>query len=244
MLAAGSGRPIGIDSQILVLNFYFNVVRNLWIDEHRCEARFTARSGVERTEPNEPVHPGFGHKQPVGVLAAGGERGRFDSRFLAGLFVDNLGLESAPLTPTEIHAEQHSGPILGIGAARSRIYGHDRIASIIGSGQQCFSLCFFNVFFEFIESALQFAERALVITREFEEHAGIIDLPAKLLGFLYGGLETAARFQDCLRAFLIVPEVWFCKLFFEFGEFLPLGFGVKETSAIHRRGLKAFRTFL
>src|SRR5215467_13978257 len=94
------------------------------------------------------MHAGFRNKQSISVVSGGGERRGFQTGFLPRLLVDNFYFESSTLAPAEIHTQQHSGPVLSIGAARSGVYRYDSVASIVRTRQQHFCLSLFYILFE------------------------------------------------------------------------------------------------
>ena len=76
-----------------------------------------ARVGIERRDPHQPVHAGFGLQPAIGVVAADLDGGGLDAGFFAlGLF-QIFDLEAVLLGPARVHAQQHRGPVLALGAA-------------------------------------------------------------------------------------------------------------------------------
>ena len=71
--------------------------------------------------------PASASQQAVGVVAGHGERRALDARLVAGLQVDHVALEAAALGPAQVHAQQHLGPVLRLGAAGARVDGHDGV---------------------------------------------------------------------------------------------------------------------
>src|SRR5215217_3083331 len=72
---------------------------------------------IKRRDTHQPVHSGFGSQKPVGVFAFNSERYTLQSSFLAGLILEHFSFEATLLGPLQIHAQQHLGPILRLGAA-------------------------------------------------------------------------------------------------------------------------------
>ena len=100
-------------------------------DLDQREARVAAVGGVERRQAHEPVHALLGREEAVGVLAPGDEGGRLDARLLARGRLLHLDLEAALLRPAQVHAQQHLGPVLGVGAARAAVHGHHGVAGVV-----------------------------------------------------------------------------------------------------------------
>src|SRR5262249_26826038 len=131
VLATRSGRAVGINPEVLILYFDFDVLVNLRIYEYRGKAGFPARSGIERAKPDQPVDAGFGGQEPVGVLALHRESRRLDPGFLAWLFIDDLCLEPSAFAPSEVHSKKHFGPVLRVGSTGPGIDSNDCVTAIV-----------------------------------------------------------------------------------------------------------------
>ena len=53
-----------------------------------------------------------------------------------GLHFVELDVEAAPLGPAHEHAQQHLGPVGGVGAARARVHFADRVTLVVLAGEQ------------------------------------------------------------------------------------------------------------
>ena len=62
--------------------------------------------------------------------------------------------------------QQHLGPVLSVGPAGARVDGNDRIAGVVGTGQQHLGLGFFDFAFEPVNDGLQFLEGSLILGGE------------------------------------------------------------------------------
>ena len=74
--------------------------------------------------------PASADEQPVGVVAGHRERRALDAGLVARLQVDDLAPEAAALRPAQVHAQQHLGPVLRLGAAGARMDRDDRVLAI------------------------------------------------------------------------------------------------------------------
>ncbi len=117
VLAAGAARAREGDVDVGGIDLDVDRVVDHRIDGDGGEARVAARVRVVGRDAHETVHAGFRLEPAVGVLALDLEGGGLDARLLAGALVDKLHLEAAPLRPTHVHARQHRGPVLALGAA-------------------------------------------------------------------------------------------------------------------------------
>src|SRR5690606_39322833 len=59
---------------------------------------------------------------PIGVLPLDENRGRLDARFLTVVNLQHLDLEAPAFRPARVHAQQHRGPVLALGAAGAGVY--------------------------------------------------------------------------------------------------------------------------
>ena len=117
VLAAGPARTVDVDPQLSGVDLDGDGVIDLRRDEHRRERGMAPVPGVERRLPHQPVHAGLGAQPTVGVFPLETYGGALDAGHLSVGHLDQIGLESAPLTPAQVHAEQHPRPVLGLGAA-------------------------------------------------------------------------------------------------------------------------------
>ena len=63
----------------------------------------------------------FALEQAVGVVALDAQGHALDARLVAGQVVQNFHLEPLFVRPAQVHAFQHFGPVLGLGAARAGV---------------------------------------------------------------------------------------------------------------------------
>ncbi len=105
---------------------------------------------VERRNPNEAMDAALGLKIAVGIFAAHQQRDRFDSDFFAGLNIDNLRFETAPLDPALIHAQKHVGPVARFGAAGAGVNCYERVRAIAFAGEKLAQLELFELVHETI----------------------------------------------------------------------------------------------
>ncbi len=92
--------------------------------------------GIMRRDAHETMHAGL-RLQVAVRIGAGDRNGRaLDAGLIAGLKIEGLHLEALSLRPSHVHAQEHLGPILGLGAAGSRMYGEDGIVLIELAGEE------------------------------------------------------------------------------------------------------------
>ena len=107
-----------------------DVVVDLRRHEHGRERRVPAMSRVERRLADQPVHAGFGAQPAVRVLALHVDRRALDAGDVAGRVLEHVDGEAAPLAPAQVHAQQHLGPVLRLGAAGAGLNVEERVVRV------------------------------------------------------------------------------------------------------------------
>ena len=187
VLAAGARGAVGVDLQVVVVDL--DVARLL--DDRRDldarERRLAPVGGVERAEADEAVHALLGGVEPVGVLALRAEGRRLDAGLLPRARLQQLGLEAAALGPAHHHPQHHLRPVLGVGAARAGVDGHERVAGVVVAGEEPLLL-------EGGEPLLDGLERLVELLGELRVLLGELDEPVEVGGV---GLERRGRSRAC-----------------------------------------------
>jgi hypothetical protein len=114
-------------------------------------------------------------EQSEGVLSIHTKRRGLDARFFSGLIVIQHGLEALSLSPSEIHAHEHLGPVLRVYAARAGMNRDDGVARIIFAGEEGFGLDAIDELLQACDFALQVAVNAFTLANQLEVRADIID---------------------------------------------------------------------
>jgi hypothetical protein len=117
VLAAGAGGAVDIDLEVGGIDRDVDLVVHLGRDEHRGEAGVAAVVGIEGRLAHQAVHAGLGLEPAIGVIALDAHGGRLDAGHFAAADFHQLGLPAARLAPAQVHAQQHLGPVLGLGTA-------------------------------------------------------------------------------------------------------------------------------
>ena len=180
------------------------------IDVDARERRVAARVGIERRDAHQPVHAVLGLEPAVGVAALDLDGRRLDAGLLAlGLF-EILDLVAVLLGPARVHAQQHVGPVLALGAAGA---GMDLEIAVVGVGlarQQRLELAARDLGLELACSA---SSASAMVFWSFSASPSSIMVSwssSSLLDAADGGeliLERGALLHHALRALLVVPEV-------------------------------------
>ena len=109
-------------------------------DVERGERGVAARRLVERRDAHQAMDAGLGQQHAVGEVAVDRQRGALDARLVAGLHVHHFALEAAALGPADVHAQQHLGPVLRLGAAGAGMDGDDGVAAIVLAAEHLLGL--------------------------------------------------------------------------------------------------------
>ena len=124
----------------------------------------------------------LGAQQAVGVAPLDDELGGRDTGLGAFGDVVDLALKATPLGPTPVHAQQHLGPVLRVGATRARLDRAHRITLVVLAGEQ-------RPQFEFVEALLGRVDRladlgfdriVAFFFRQLEQRRRVVDAPFEL----------------------------------------------------------------
>ena len=140
VLPAGARCAIGVDLQVALVDLDLDVVIDHRIHPDAGETGVPPRRGIERADAHQPVHAGLGLQPAIGVRPAHLQRRRLDAGLLALALLQQLHLVAVLLGPAHIHAHQHLGPVLRLGAAGA---GVDLDVGVVGvglAGQQALDL--------------------------------------------------------------------------------------------------------
>ena len=131
---------------------------------------------IEGRDAHQPVHADFGGQQTERVLADDDERRALEARFVAGLIVDQLALEAAALRPSQVHPEQHLGPVLRLGAAGAGMNRDDRVLAIVLAAEHLLDLAGLHFLIERLERLRELRVHRLAGLRPLDEHAEVVAL--------------------------------------------------------------------
>ena len=136
MLAPGARRAIGIGADICRIDVDDDGVVDHRINPHRGETGVALGGGVERRDADQPVHAPFGLQPAVGVGALDLQRCGLDARLFAAGFLKEVDGHAMLLGPARVHAQQHAGPVTGLGAAGAGVDLDEGVIAVGLTGQQ------------------------------------------------------------------------------------------------------------
>ena len=156
------------------LDVDFDAVVDFRRDVDAGERGVAALGLVEGRNAHQAVHADLAGQQSVGILAVHAERGGLDARFFARLVVVEHRLEALALGPAQIHAQQHVGPVLRLGAAGAGMDGHDGVAGVVFAGEQRFGFEPVDQLAQRIDLAAQIGIDAFAFARQFEVGGDVV----------------------------------------------------------------------
>jgi hypothetical protein len=177
----------------------------------------------------------FGEQHAVRVITLHDDRGALDAGFVARLKVDHVALEAAALGPSQVHAEQHLGPVLRLGAAGPGMDRHDRVLAVVFAAQHLLGLAGIDERGEIVQAGREIVRDGLPGLRPFEQHRQVLDTASQRLAEVAILFEPAPALLRLLRGGLVLPEVGGADPLFYLGEFFRVAGGVKDSSADRRR---------
>src|ERR1019366_2813083 len=187
VLSALAPGAIGVGANVFRLDVDFDAFVNFRRDIHAGKRRVAALGLVERRDAYQAVHTDLADQQPIGVLAIDAEGCRLDARLVAWLILIELRGETLALRPAQVHAHQHFGPILRLGAAGAGMNGHDGAALIIFAGEQRLGLQLLDQAAQGIHFAPQFSRNLFAFARQIEVSGDVAGTPRQ---FSLGGKQA------------------------------------------------------
>ena len=104
------------------------------------------------------------------------KRRRLDPRLLARRRLLHLDVEAAALGPAQVHAQQHLGPVLRVGAAGAGADGDDGVAGVVLAAEQPRLLELGEPALDRVELALELGRDPVVLDRQLGELLEVVEL--------------------------------------------------------------------
>jgi hypothetical protein len=231
VLAAGAGGPEHVDAQVRGIDVDLDRIVHFRIDVHRCEGRVATAAGIERRLAYQPVDAGFGAQVAVGVLAIHLDGGALDPGDIARCFLEDSGLEAAPLAIAQVLAQQHRRPVAGFGAAGAGLDFDEAVAGVGRIVEHPPEFKVLDAFLDLLGVGLDGDDRLVValVHRHLEEIAGVRQRLRQAGQAEHRGLERALLAPEGERGFGIVPDVRRLERRIDFYQAVLLVFEVKDT---------------
>ena len=191
---------------------------------------------VEGRDAHQPVHAPLGGEEPVGVLAVDGEGDALDAGLVALAGFVQLDVEAPRLRPAQVHAQEHLGPVLALGAPGARVDADDGVAGVELPGEQPLLL-------QALEDPADLGRQPLDLFRQLlghlvaagllgghvEQHLQVVDLRGEVLVVLQPAPQAAVAGAQLLGVVLVVPEVRGAHRLLEGGDVALQRIGVKDS---------------
>src|SRR5271165_4510212 len=217
MLSALAAGAISIDADIFRLDDNFNAFVNFRRHVDAGKGSMAPLGLIEGRNADEAVHADLALQKSEGVLAVHGKRRGLQPSLFTGLVVVEYSLEALPLSPAQIHAQEHVGPILRLGAAGSGMDGDDGVAGVVLAGEQCLGFETVEQLAQRADFALQVGVDALAFFGEIEV-GGNVFAAARQVGVVGEHVFQALLLaHHLLRALRIRPQIRVGRLLLNFG---------------------------
>ncbi len=87
----------------------------------------------------------FSFAEAIGIITTDFESGAFDASFFAHGLVNQIAFEAFGFGPARVSAQQHFGPIGGIGATHARFNREKGVAVVVASTEEHFDFEFVDI---------------------------------------------------------------------------------------------------
>jgi hypothetical protein len=135
------------------------------------------------------------------------------------------------LRPARVHAQQHLGPVLALGAARPGVDRGDRVGAVVRAGKQRRELELVDVGLEGLDRRRELTSEVGIglVGQQFVDGRGVVQADDQ--GVVSADVVAQARElrRDLLRPLLVLPQRGIAGLAFEFVRLIPLAVDVKGT---------------
>ena len=176
VLTTRTGGAINVDTQIRWVDFDVDIVLHFRVDKRGTERGVTATAGVERAFTHQAVNAGFRTQPAVGVIANDFDGDRFQACHFTFRLFDDLGLEAAGFSPTQVHTGQHACPVLCFCTAGTCLNIQVAVGAVVFTGEHTteFQLC--QLLFQTVEFCYGFVEGLFVVgfNGQFQQPGNVI----------------------------------------------------------------------
>ncbi len=137
------------------------------------------------------------------------------------------------LGPADVHARQHSGPVLALGAAGAGVDFEKGIIGVGLAGKQRLDLLAGDLVLEHTQRSFGFGDDRLIAfgLAELDEAGVVADRSLEAEHLVDAAFELLARAHEALRLLRIVPERGVFGPGVQLGESLLRGIEVKDASS-------------
>ena len=148
MLATRTTGSIAIFADVLFFDIDLDRIVDFGSDADRGETGLPLSFTIERADADQSVHPFFAFEITVSHRSSNCDRRVIDAGLLIFLAIQKLDRVIVIDRPSGVHAEQHVGPIVGVGPTISGIDRQDGSGRVIGAVEQ-------GLEFEIVQNAFE-----------------------------------------------------------------------------------------
>ena len=153
----------------------------------------------------------------VGVAALHFDRGALDPRLLTfGEFVHGH-LHAAVFRPAGVHAQQHLGPVLGVGTTGPRIDAEHGTLFVVFAAEQALQFPAVQPLAQLVQPVLSFLQQVLIRLQliKLKGGLGVVDRTAPSGQLRQLGLHLIQTPHLLLGVLLVIPEIGLGRELFE-----------------------------
>jgi len=160
-----------------------------------------------------------------------------DSGDFAVALIDDFGLDAVPVGPLQIHPQQHRGPILRLGAARSGLNVEKRIVRVHLAGKHALEFQLFDLGGQTIDVRLDFFDcRGIRLGNgQFQEFRGVAQCALQTVEAADDLLELGPLLSQFLGAVPACPRFRVARVLALLPAALVFVVVIKDTSSKSRR---------
>ena len=236
VLAARAGGAHRVGAHVALLDVDDDAVVDHRIDARIGERGVTPRVGIERRDAHQAMHAVLALEPAVGVAALDLHRGRLDAGALARRLFEIIDLVAVLLGPARVHAQQHLGPILALGAARAGLHFEESVVGVGLARQQRLKLAPRRLGLQPLERGLGLGDHLRIVLglAELDHGQLVVELALDLADRAEPILERVALLHGALRFRAVVPEIGVFGLLVQLGEPRLRCIDVKDASSAAR----------
>ena len=209
VLSAGTAGSIGVDADIVRVDFHVDGFVDVRHDLARDKTRLPLGLRVEWRNPHEPVDAALRFEISVGILAVNLEIDVFDAGLIALHHVDCLHGESVLVRPLAVHPVQHRAPVAGFRPAGARVQRQNRVAVIIWPCQESCEPHLLELFFKIIEFAadIRHNRRIVLLVSHLDQVQNVLIRFCETVRLVHRLLQILELLHLIIGSVGIIPEV-------------------------------------
>ena len=177
----------------------------------------------------------------VGVGPLDHHRGRLDAGLITVQHIQHLNAVAVGLGPAGIHAVEHLGPVLCLGAAGAGVEGQDGVVVVVLTVEHRHKLQLINGLLHTVDSLLALSGEGgvVLLLDHLQQGLGLLILGGELAEALQLIFDLTHLTDDLLAALLIIVEAGHRHLVLQLSQTLLAGFDGKSVPQVVHGSLHA-----